>query len=72
VLPLEGQLVKSVCKKMMAVSCKSPTKHFNTLCGKYAKFLALNLAAHVCFNGRPRRATDVLQPAGLLYRGTYY
>jgi hypothetical protein len=22
----------------------------------------------VCFHGRPRQATDVLQPAGLLYR----
>jgi hypothetical protein len=46
-LPLEGQLVKSACEKMMAVSYKSPTKHLKTLCGNYAKSLALNMAVHV-------------------------
>lgn len=49
-LPLEGQLVKNVCKKMKAVSSKSPTKHLNTLCGNYEKYLALNLAVHVTNN----------------------
>jgi hypothetical protein len=50
VLPLEGQLVKYVCDKIRVVSCKSPTKRFSTLCGNYAKILALNLALHVTNN----------------------
>jgi hypothetical protein len=31
-------------------------------------FICLFVFVFVCFHGRPRKATDVLQPAGLLYR----
>jgi hypothetical protein len=50
VLPLEDQLVKNVCEKMRSVSCKGPTKHLNTLCGKYAEILAFYLAVHITNN----------------------
>jgi hypothetical protein len=50
VLPLEDQLVENVCEKKWGVSCKSPTKHLNTLFVKCAEILALNLAVHIINN----------------------